>query len=258
MKINKLSSTHKKYIKKYGAKKAAEKFNLNLTKAKSYEKKYKGSSYQGKRSLSKSNVDDSDIFSDDEPQHKGTNIGNALGFNPSDMGGMSAMGGMPGAMGGMPGAMGGMPGAMGMGGMPGAMGGMPGAMPMGMGGHMGMEGAMSPMSPTMANPGMLNVDGAKIGMPPQMPAMPGAMGMAGMPAMGGMPAMPGMFQGQKIDTKNVDPLMVEISAPARNFNSGMMPQGQGLPMFHGNLAQTAGGNFIKDIKQKLHRLSFLG
>ena len=69
MKITTLNSNHKKYIKKYGAKKASEKYNLSLTKAKSYENRFKKESYQGKRSLNKnlsSMGDDSDIFQDSE------------------------------------------------------------------------------------------------------------------------------------------------------------------------------------------------
>ena len=57
MKVTDLSSTHKKYIKKYGAKKAAEKYNLNLTSAKKYEKQYNKNSYKGKRTLGKKSKD---------------------------------------------------------------------------------------------------------------------------------------------------------------------------------------------------------
>jgi len=72
------------------------------------------------------------------------------------------------------------------------------------------------------------------------------MPMQGMP-MQGMP-MPGMFQGQKIDTKNVDPLMVEISAPVQNWN-GNMNQINSLPTYSNNLSNLAGGGRNVDLSK---------
>ena len=72
------------------------------------------------------------------------------------------------------------------------------------------------------------------------------MPMQGMP-MQGMP-MPGMFQGQPIDQKNVDPLMVEISAPVQNWN-GNMKQVQSLPTYTNNLSNLAGGGNKIDLSK---------
>ena len=212
MKITTLSSTHKKYIKKYGAKKAAEKFDLNLTKAKSYEKKYKSNSYQGKRTLRKSNMEDDSSIFEDEPQvdmentFNGVNtIGSALGFNSSDLNSGMSM-------------------HQGMGNVP----------------QMGMTQDMMSPAQGMPMPGM-----PMQGMPMQGMPMQG-MPMQGMP-MQGMP-MPGMFQGQPIDQKNVDPLMVEISAPVQNWN-GNMKQVQSLPTYTNNLSNLAGGGNKIDLSK---------
>lgn len=278
MKITTLSSIHKKYIKKYGAKKAADKFNLNLTKAKSYENKFKSDSYQGKRTLKKSNMnDDSSIFNDEEepvvheeaypstqPQrNNGVNsIGSVLGFGAEDlngsmaqpnmnyagaeqpnmmpMGGMQGMPGMGGmSMQGMDG-MGGMQGMQGMPGM-GGMQGMPGMDGMGGMNSMPMQGmdGMGGMNGMPPMQGMPGMDGMN-SMPMQgMPNM--SMGMPGMPGMSGMPGMPGMFQG-----KNIDPLLVEVATPVQNWN-GNMGKVDSLPLYSNNLNNLAGGGDTKKV-----------
>jgi hypothetical protein len=284
MKINTLSSTHKKYIKKYGAKKAAEKYNLNLTKAKSYEKKYKNESFQGKRSINKSksskntNSESIDVFEENSEAEGISNIGSFLGYDPSvhtssgpqnpnsiNQQPVTSMGQMFGSMGGMQSAamspMAPMSG-MSMPGMP-----MPG-MPMpGMDGmqsavmsptqaHMG-QGAMSPVmdnSLTFDPTSGMSMGGMPMGGMPMggmpMGGMPmGGMPMGGMP-MGGMP-MGGMFQGKDIDMSNVDPLMVEVAAPVNKYN-GNMQAVQSLPNHLPNISLVGGGK----IKVDLSRLSY--
>lgn len=257
MKINTLSSTHKKYIKKYGAKKAAEKYNLNLTKAKSYEKKYKSESYQGKRKISKSNKNESesiDVFEEESPEEQGiSNIGSLLGYDPSVHTANGPNTQMAPGMPGMPPTGPQMPNmglsptpemmamSPGMGGMPGMPGQMPGQMP-GMGGMPKLQTAEKYMglSPTMAD-GSMNFDPSQMGMP--MGGMPGMQ----MP-MGGMP---NMFQGANFDPSNVDPLMVEIAAPVNKFN-GNMQQIQNLPSHLPNINLMGGGK----PKVDLRRLAF--
>ncbi|ADO67313.1 hypothetical protein crov280 [Cafeteria roenbergensis virus] len=259
MKITTLSSIHKKYIKKYGAKKAADKFNLNLTKAKSYENKFKSDSYQGKRTLKKSNMnDDSSIFNDDEPlkedtyqeppqQNNGINsIGSVLGFGAEDLNGSMSAPGMnySGTNTGMP--MGGMSGLP-MGGMSGLpMGGMSGVSMDGTQGITGMGGMQEPMG---GMPGMGGMQEPMGGMPGM-----GGMPMGGMPVMGGMPmggmpnmsmGMPGMFQG-----KNIDPLLVEVAAPVQNWN-GNMGKIDSLPLYSNNINNLAGGGNKKIDLSKL-------
>ena len=206
MKVTDLSSTHKKYIKKYGAKKAAEKYNLNLTSAKKYEKQYNKNSYKGKRTLGKKSKDSEvDIDFEDVEDADGVptnSIGAALGYDAADS--LPDPTGMSGPQ---------MPGMGEMNSLGSALGGAMGAMPP-------MAGAMPPMA--------------------------GA--MPGMPAMG---AMPGMFNGQSIDPSNVDPLMVQVSAP---YNQQMTQQMPNLPMTSG--AMIGGGEGKPARKIDLSKLAF--